>query len=148
MPSIRKSKKNLSKNKKTHKRNNKRSTRSRKSHSVIRKMRGGGKLMENALTSIKVNFDKPIQDISKDQQIVNFVLKLIYNGTPLEKFPYKLKKVDEAKYENDTFTFSAIGKNVSNKVNASRYSNSEFEFTVALKTNPMETETITVIEVD
>jgi hypothetical protein len=42
MPSIRKSKKNLSKNKKTHKRNNKRSSRSRKSRSVVRKIKGGG----------------------------------------------------------------------------------------------------------
>jgi hypothetical protein len=41
MPSIRKSKKNLSKNKKTHKRNNKRSSRSRKLRSVVRKMSGG-----------------------------------------------------------------------------------------------------------
>jgi len=41
MPSIRKSKKNLSKNKKTQKRNSKRSSRSRKARSVARKMRGG-----------------------------------------------------------------------------------------------------------
>jgi len=77
MPSIRKSKKNLSKNKKTHKRKSHSNSRSRKARSVVRKMRGGDDNCNDSIKNEETIFIVYNDDENYNQYNNN---KLIYNG--------------------------------------------------------------------
>lgn len=72
--------KNLSKNKKTLKRKSKNSTRSKKHRSVVRKMRGGGRII-NDINELEINKNYDIRNNFDNYKYIGIKLKPIAPGT-------------------------------------------------------------------